>query len=116
MVKKLLVAGGIAALAGCAGIGIIRTFGSEPLVLHSVEVGATRQSVMALGVPLQSTYSAKTGSGTCLNFTLQKDGQSMPYYVGLNSVDKVKAAGFSTCAEADSRGNLNGDRANYRTN
>lgn len=93
-------------LTGCKTLENASTliaFSPDPVVTASSKAGATKQSVLAAGVKPTREQPTKNIKGTCLDFSLDKNGRSADYYVAVNSEERVVAFGFATCAEAESR-------------
>ncbi|CNE35617.1 hypothetical protein QVN42_15670 [Yersinia nurmii] len=89
-------------LSAC-GIGFFK-YDSLPVVRATVfTTGATKQSVMNAGGPPDSMMITSKIRGSCLNYTLRKDGYTSPFFVALNRYDQVVEHGYMTCQEADSR-------------
>lgn len=93
-------------LSGCMP-GIFQYDRGNPVVMSSLQHGATRQSVLdAAGPPLDSMGLPRIG-GVCFNYMLRNKANTLPYYVAFNAQGRVVNAGYVTCGKAAASGYLN---------
>lgn len=75
-------------------------FDNEPVVKATYAAGATKESIIAAGGKPESEVNVPEISGTCVNYTLRKDGETMPFYVAFDKSGKPTHYSYVTCAEA----------------
>ncbi|MFG6655350.1 hypothetical protein ACG0Z5_12870 [Scandinavium sp. M-37] len=79
-------------------------FDNDPLVQATYATDATKSSVMAAGGKPDSEMAVPEINGTCINYTLKKDAESMPFYVAFDKNGKRKHYGYITCQQARAKG------------
>ncbi|MFP2240050.1 hypothetical protein ACLEX4_16195 [Pseudescherichia vulneris] len=79
-------------------------FDNDPLVQATYATDATKSSVMAAGGKPDSEMAVPEINGTCINYTLKKDAESMPFYVAFDKNGKRKHYGYITCQQARTKG------------
>lgn len=105
--KKLLtlIAISTLGLSGCEtfeAISTLNSFGSSPIVQASSNNGATKASILAVGVKPVNEQPTKNFKGSCVDFPLRQEGTSADYYVAFDEKDRVVAYGFTTCSAINS--------------
>ena len=112
--RGLTLCGVLAAMtSGCESMSAVSTmfaFSDAPLAQATVKAGATRQDILKLAQP-DNTSQIVNGQGTCFDYTMRGNGKVSPYYVAFTTDDKVMSYGWMTCAASDARGNLNVNEA-----
>ncbi|MDX6019811.1 hypothetical protein SIL08_05895 [Scandinavium sp. V105_16] len=79
-------------------------FDNDPLVQATYATDATKSSVMAAGGKPDSEMAVPEINGTCINYTLKQDAESMPFYVAFDKNGKRKHYGYITCQQARAKG------------
>ncbi|MFP2423863.1 hypothetical protein ACLEXA_20400 [Pseudescherichia vulneris] len=79
-------------------------FDNDPLVQATYATDATKSSVMAAGGKPDSEMAVPEINGTCINYMLKKDAESMPFYVAFDKNGKRKHYGYITCQQARAKG------------
>ncbi|MDX6039957.1 hypothetical protein [Scandinavium lactucae] len=79
-------------------------FDNDPLVQATYATDATKSSVMAAGGKPDSEMVVPEINGTCINYTLKQDAESMPFYVAFDKNGKRKHYGYITCQQARAKG------------
>lgn len=79
-------------------------FDNEPVVQATYATGATKSSVIAAGGKPDSEMNVPEIGGTCINYTLKKEAETMPFYVAFDKNGNRKQFGYITCIEARSKG------------
>ncbi|MCT4706194.1 hypothetical protein MUA03_09805 [Enterobacteriaceae bacterium H16N7] len=79
-------------------------FDNEPVVQAAYANGATKNKVIAAGGKPDSEVSIPEIKGTCLNYTLRKDGETMPFYIAFDKSGNRKHYGYISCQDARVKG------------
>lgn len=79
-------------------------FDNDPLVLATQADAATKDSVIAAGGKPDSAINVPEISGTCLNYTLKKETETMPFYVAFDKNGERKHYGYISCQQARANG------------
>lgn len=100
--KKLTFIPLILSISACS-VGFLK-YDSLPVVQATVTQNATMSSVIAAGGKPDSKVSISSINGTCVNYTLRKDGESMPFFVVFNKDNRVTTYGYVSCETAQKEG------------
>lgn len=79
-------------------------FDNDPLVQATHASNATKRSVITAGGRPDSEMDIPEISGTCLNYTLKKDAERMPFYVAFDKNGNRKHYGYLSCQQARAKG------------
>lgn len=79
-------------------------YDNEPVVQTTYANGATKSKVIAAGGKPDSEVSVPEINGTCVNYTLRKAGETMPFYAAFDSSGNRKHYGYISCQEARAKG------------
>ena len=79
-------------------------FDNDPLVQATYATNATKSSVIAAGGKPDSEMNVPEINGTCVNYTLKKDAERMPFYVAFDKNGNRKHYGYITCQQARAKG------------
>lgn len=100
--RKLALIPFVLSISACS-VGFLK-YDSLPVVQATVTHNATMDSVVSAGGQPDSKVSIKSINGTCLNYTLRKDGESMPFFVVFNKDKRVTNYGYVSCETAQKEG------------
>lgn len=89
-------------LTACS-VGFIK-FDNDPLVQATYAADATKSSVIAAGGKPDSEINVPEINGTCINYTLKKGEERMPFYVAFDKNGKRKHYGYISCQQARAKG------------
>lgn len=81
-------------------------FDNDPLVQATYAPNATKSTVFAAGGKPDSEKNILEINGTCINYTLRKDAETMPFYVAFDKNGNKKHFGYISCQQARDRGYL----------
>ncbi|UNK59601.1 hypothetical protein [Buttiauxella ferragutiae] len=79
-------------------------FDNYPLVQATYATNATKSSVIAAGGKPDSEMNVPEINGTCINYTLKKDAETMPFYVAFDENGNRKHYGYISCQQARAKG------------
>ena len=79
-------------------------FDNEPVVQATYANGATKSTVIAAGGKPDSEMNVPEINGTCINYRLKKDTETMPFYVAFDKNGNRKHYGYISCQEARAKG------------
>ncbi|MNB98858.1 DNA-binding transcriptional activator OsmE [compost metagenome] len=79
-------------------------FDNDPLVQATYATNATKSSVIAAGGKPDSEMNVPEINGTCINYTLKKDAETMPFYVAFDENGNRKHYGYISCHQARAKG------------
>ncbi|EDH3425312.1 hypothetical protein GC931_21950 [Salmonella enterica] len=79
-------------------------FDNDPLVQATYAPGATKSSVVAAGGKAESEMSVPEIKGTCINYTLKKDAETMPFYMAFDKNGNRTHYGYISCQQARAKG------------
>ncbi|MGG5292121.1 hypothetical protein [Pseudomonas shirazensis] len=99
-------------ISGCESTSAVTTmfaFSDTPLAQATVEAGATREDILKVEQPENSTRLAS--GGLCFDYAMRGKGRVSPYYVAFTTNGHVMNYGWTTCAAAAARGNLSSNEA-----
>ncbi|BDA92608.1 hypothetical protein LJU39_12135 [Citrobacter freundii] len=79
-------------------------FDNDPLVQATYAPNATKSTVFAAGGKPDSEKNILEINGTCINYTLRKDAETMPFYMAFDKNGNKKHFGYISCQQARDRG------------
>lgn len=79
-------------------------FDNEPVVQATYANSATKSTVIAAGGEPDSEMNVPEINGTCINYRLKKDTETMPFYVAFDKNGNRKHYGYISCQEARAKG------------
>lgn len=111
--NKLTLVPLILSVSACS-VGFLK-YDSLPIVQATLTQSATMNSVVAAGGQPDSIVAVSNIKGTCFNYTLRKEGETMPFFVVFNKDKRVTTYGYVTCETALKEGyNIPGEPMKQR--
>lgn len=93
----------IAPLLSACSVSFMK-FDNDPLVQATYASNATKDSVVAAGGKPASEITIPEMNGVCVNYTLKKHAETMPFYVAFDKNGSRKHYGYITCQQARAKG------------
>ncbi|MEZ2583244.1 hypothetical protein [Kluyvera intermedia] len=79
-------------------------FDNDPLVQATYASDATKKSVIAAGGKPDSEVNIPEINGVCVNYTLKKEAETMPFYIAFDKNGNRKQYGYISCQQARAKG------------